>query len=90
MLSCMVVLWTPLLVSAVRSSWPPEPPQRRDTTYGYYNPMDGGGSMLTVRPAFHYPCQNVDVMPSFTSAASAKYISSRTRGTHQCHTIRLL
>jgi hypothetical protein len=42
-----VALWAPLLVSAVRSSWPPGPPQRRDTNYGYYIPMDGGGSMLT-------------------------------------------
>ncbi|KAH7885465.1 hypothetical protein F5I97DRAFT_1810757 [Phlebopus sp. FC_14] len=36
-------------VSAYRvpNSLPPAPPQKRDTNYGYYIPMDGGGSMLT-------------------------------------------
>lgn len=42
----------PSLVSAGRSSRPPAPPRRRDTNYGYYIPMDEGGSMLTVRAVF--------------------------------------
>ena len=86
----VVALWTPLLVSAsVRSSRPPGP-QRRETSYGYSIPADEGGSMLTVRPAFHHPCQKLDVMSSFASAASAGYISRRTWRTHQRHPIRLL
>ncbi|KAH0826186.1 hypothetical protein J3R83DRAFT_5618 [Lanmaoa asiatica] len=48
LLSCMVAIMSmPFLVSALRSSRPPAPPQRRETNYGYYIPMDGGGSMLT-------------------------------------------
>jgi len=27
-------------------------PHKRSTNYGYYNPMDGGGSMLTVRSSY--------------------------------------
>lgn len=48
----------PFLVSAVRSSVPPTP-QRRETNYGYYIPMDGGGSMLTVRTTLYHPCHDV-------------------------------
>ncbi|KAI9568495.1 hypothetical protein HD554DRAFT_731566 [Boletus coccyginus] len=48
LLPCMVLtLSAPLLVSAVRSPSPAVPPQRRETNFGYYIPIDGGGSMLT-------------------------------------------
>ncbi|KAG9316030.1 hypothetical protein JVU11DRAFT_3692 [Chiua virens] len=48
LLSCLVAtLSAPLLVSAVRASRPPAPPQRRGTYSGFYDPMDGGGSVLT-------------------------------------------
>lgn len=33
--------------------------ERRETYYGYYIPMDQGGSMLTVRVTFHRPLHDV-------------------------------
>lgn len=60
LLPCVVAaLSMPCLVSAARSSTPPAPPQRRATNYGYYIPMDGGGSMLTVRTALHHPYHDI-------------------------------
>ncbi|KAG8214352.1 hypothetical protein J3R82DRAFT_9323 [Butyriboletus roseoflavus] len=49
----------PFLVSAVPSSRPPAHLQRRETYYGYYSPMGGDGSMLTVRVALHHPRRDV-------------------------------
>lgn len=42
-----------LIPAMVAARGPPPspalPPHKRSTNYGYYIPMDGGGSMLTVR-----------------------------------------
>ncbi|KIK90899.1 hypothetical protein PAXRUDRAFT_831276 [Paxillus rubicundulus Ve08.2h10] len=74
-LPCVAALSMFMLVSATPSS--PPPPEKRDTNYGYYIPMDQGGSMLTEVPDT-YPAGLGEPINAILSAYSDSTVLQNT------------